>query len=40
MVEKLVDWLAAGPLGPLPHPVPFYHHRRGSFIGEFLDSNA
>jgi 8-oxo-dGTP pyrophosphatase MutT (NUDIX family) len=36
ILEDLVDGLDAGRLGPLPHPVPFYHHRRGSFVREFL----
>jgi 8-oxo-dGTP pyrophosphatase MutT (NUDIX family) len=36
ILEDLVDRLDAGPLGPLPHPVPFYHHRQGSFLREFL----
>ena len=36
ILDDLVDRLDAGPLGPLPHPVPFYHHRRGSFVREFL----
>ena len=40
ILDDLTDRLAAGPLGPMPHPVPFYHHRRGSFVREFLDNKA
>ncbi len=38
ILEELGDRLSAGPLGPLAHPVPFYHHRRGSFIRELLSA--
>lgn len=36
ILQDLADRLAAGPLGPLCDAVPFYHHRRGSFIRELL----
>jgi hypothetical protein len=38
--EKLGDRISAGPLGPLGPPIPFYHHRRGSFIHEMLAVGA
>jgi len=38
ILEELGDRLTAGPLAPQAHSVPFYHHRRGSFIRELLQT--
>lgn len=40
ILEELGDRLSAGPLGPMARPIPFYHHRRGSFIREMLEAGA
>jgi len=36
IIEDLADRLKAGPLGPLDHPVPFYHQQHGSFRRDLL----
>lgn len=36
IIEDLSDRLAAGPLGPLAAPIPFYHQRHGSFRRDLL----
>lgn len=40
ILEDLSDQLAAGPLGPSRHAVPYYHHRRGTFCRELIDVGA
>ena len=37
IIEDLTDRLAAGPLGPSSAPIPFYHHRHGSFRRDLLN---
>lgn len=36
VIEDLADRLQAGPMGPLAHPVPFYHHDDGNFRRDLL----
>ncbi|MCB1513184.1 MAG: NUDIX hydrolase, partial [Hyphomicrobiaceae bacterium] len=37
IIEDLADRLAAGPLGPLDHAVPYYHQKHGVFRRDLLE---
>jgi len=40
IIEDLRDRMAAGPLGPLAAPIPFYHQRNGTFRRDLLSADA
>lgn len=37
IIEDLADRLAAGPLGPSSTPVPYYHHKHGTFRRDLIE---
>lgn len=37
IIEDLADRLSAGPLGPSSTPVPYYHHKHGTFRRDLIE---